>query len=305
MTFKHLVYSLFFVFSFLTLQAKELKVVCSTSDLAWLAKKIGKEHVTVVALSDGNDDAHYMDATPKSVKLVSDADLLCFIGLELEIGWLPKVIQKSGNLKVKPEQIGSCDCSVYVDKLDKVNGPVDRSMGDLHPFGNPHYQLDPHQYLKAGKSILESLTKIRPEQKEFFTKNFETLSSEIEALVVKLKEKIKTVGKIKVTQYHKEYTYLINFFELSSFESIEKVPGVSPSAERLYSFGLDCKKNEVKCCLATINSPQNKLVKFNSISQIPYIREKISLINFNDDLAYQNFMEELTDKLVKSQSPKK
>ena len=301
MIFKHIFYFLIFIFTLNAIQANELKVVCSTSDLAWLAKKIGKEQVSVTALSDGNDDAHYMDATPKSVKIVSDADLLCFIGLELEIGWLPKIIQKSGNLKVKPDQIGSCDCSAYIEKLEKVSGPVDRSMGDLHPYGNPHYQLDPHQFLKAGKSILESLIKIRPDQKEVFTKNFEALSVELEALSTKLKDKMKAVGVIKVTQYHKEFTYLISFLEFTSFESIEKTPGVSPSAERLYSFGVECKKNEVKLCLATMHSPHNKLTKFNSISGVPFIQERITLINFYDDLAYQKFMEEIVDKIIKSQ----
>lgn len=305
MSFKILICLFLSLSSLNYLIANELKVVCSTSDLAWLAKKIGKEKVTVTALSDGNDNPHYLDVTPKCVRLVSDADILCFVGLELEVGWLPKVIQKSGNSKVKLDQIGCCDCSAYVQVLEKPNGPVDRSMGDVHPGGNPHYQLDPQQMVHAGKAILETLLKNRPEEKDFFNKNFENLSAELAKLTTILKDKTKNSGKIKVTQYHKELSYLIASLDLDSFESIEKVPGVSPSAERLYTFGQECKKNEVKLCLASIHSPNNKLKKFKSISQVPYLQERVSLINYLDDTAYEKMMTELVDKIVLSQSETK
>ena len=285
--------------------AKELNVICSTSDLAWIAKKIGKEKITVKALSDGDDNPHYLDATPKCVRLVSGADVLCFVGLELEIGWLPKVVQKSGNNKVKSDQIGYCDCSTYVKVLEKPQGPIDRSMGDEHSGGNPHYQLDPHQMLNVGKKILETLIKNRPEEENFYKKNFELLTSEIDILDLALKEKIKKLGVIKVTQYHKELSYLIDYLGLTSFESIEKVPGVSPSAERIFSFGQECKINEVKLCLASVHSPSNKLTKFKSISQVPYLQERISLIDYLDEGAYEKMMTNLIDKIVLSQSSKK
>lgn len=291
-------------FAFNGLIAKELNVVCSTSDLAWLAKKIGKEKVKVIALSDGNDNPHYLDATPKFVRLVSQADVLCFVGLDLEIGWLPKVIQKSGNKKVKSGQIGSCDCSSNVEVLEKVHGPVDRSMGDAHPGGNPHYQLDPHRMLKAGKTILDTLIINSPEDEEFYNKNFAILASEMERLDSNLKEKIKDLGDIKVTQYHKEFSYLIDYLGLPSFEAIEKIPGVSPSAERLFSFGQECKENKITLCLACVHSPSGKLKKFKSISQVPYLQEKVSLVDYLDEGAYEKMMIGLVDKIALTQRVK-
>jgi len=305
MSFKILPFILVCFITFNGLFSKDIKVVCSTSDIAWLAKKIGKDKVTVTALSDGNDDPHYLDVTPKSIKVVSEADVLCFVGLELEIGWLPKVIQKSGNSKIKLNQTGYCDCSVYVQVLEKPNGPVDRSMGHVHSGGNPHYQLDPQQMIFAAKAILETLIKTKAEEKDYFNKNFELLNEELTKLKSDLQEKTKKLGKMKVTQYHTEMSYLIATLELSSFEAIEKVPGVSPSAERLFSFGNECKTNGVTLCLATKHSPINKLKKFNSISQIPFIQERVSLINFQSEDAYEKMMNELVDKIIQTQSEKK
>jgi len=123
-------------------QAK-LRVVTSLQDLASIAEAIGGDHVETVALARGYQDPHFVDAKPSFILKLSRADLLIVAGLELEIGYLPPLIDQSRNDKIHPGNAGYLDASIGCDILQKPTEVVTRAMGDVHPYGNPHYWTDP------------------------------------------------------------------------------------------------------------------------------------------------------------------
>ena len=151
------------LFIFLSLNAfSKLKVVATTPDLAYAIKKIGGKRVKVFSLLNGNEDPHFVDAMPSWISKVSKANIFCFVGLELEIGWAPKVLTRSGNSKVQSGGKGHCNVGNYIDALEVPKGKIDRSMGDVHAGGNPHYHLGPSQYKKAANGIFEILVNNDP-----------------------------------------------------------------------------------------------------------------------------------------------
>ena len=128
--------------------------------------RFGREKVQVVSLLEGNEDPHYVDAMPNWISKVSNADVFCFVGMDLEIGWaLPKVLSKSGNAKVQSGGKGHCNAGASVKALEVPYGKIDRSMGDVHSGGNPHYHLGPTYYLQAADGIFSVLMEVDSSQR--------------------------------------------------------------------------------------------------------------------------------------------
>ena len=140
-----------------------LNVVATTQDLASLAREVGGEHVEVTSLTRGYQDAHFMQAKPSLMVRMHDADLLIYQGLELEVGWLPLLIQGARNTQIQYGEPGHLDMSIAIDPIQVPEGPVDRSMGDVHPFGNPHYTLDPSSIKPMVYLLADHFSKLDPE----------------------------------------------------------------------------------------------------------------------------------------------
>src|SRR5437870_2453917 len=121
----------------------KLNVVASTEDLASIAREVGGDRITVEAIARGYQDPHFVEAKPSFILKLQRADLLIAVGRELEIGWLPPLIQQSRNGKIQPGGDGYLDASLQAQILEIPTGQITRAMGDVHPLGNPHYWLDP------------------------------------------------------------------------------------------------------------------------------------------------------------------
>jgi ABC-type Zn uptake system ZnuABC Zn-binding protein ZnuA len=153
-------------------EAESISVCTTTTTLGSLVKEIGGEDVTVTAFAKGTEDAHFVDPRPSFVKKLYRADLLVLNGLELEIGWLPVLLRGARNSRVIPGASGYIDASQVIAPRE-VPVQFDRSMGDVHPYGNPHYLLDPLNGLKVAGMIRDQLSVIRPTQREAFSQRFE------------------------------------------------------------------------------------------------------------------------------------
>src|SRR5690349_14537687 len=123
--------------------AAQLKVVTSTTDLYDIAKEVGGDRIVATHIGEGYQDPHFVEAKPSFVLQLRNADVWAFVGLDLEIGWMPLLLDGARNPKIRPGGTGYLDVSTAVPVLDRPQGNVDRSMGDVHPLGNPHYWLDP------------------------------------------------------------------------------------------------------------------------------------------------------------------
>ncbi|GBD24945.1 Manganese ABC transporter substrate-binding lipoprotein [bacterium HR30] len=145
-----------------------LKIVTTLTDFASIARHVGGEAVEVSSLTKGTEDPHFVEAKPSFVKLLAAADVVVVAGMELEIGYLPLLLRNARNSKILPGQAGYVDCSIGIEKLEVPSGPVDRSMGDVHPYGNPHYWLDPINGIHIADRLAETFSALRPSKREWF-----------------------------------------------------------------------------------------------------------------------------------------
>src|SRR5690349_352051 len=140
--------------------ASKLQIMTATTDLASLAQEVGGDKVEVESIAKGYQDPHFVDAKPSYLLKLKRADLLIVVGLELEVGWLPPLLTNARNSNILPGQAGFLDASIGCDILQKPHGAIDRSMGDIHPEGNPHYWLDPENGRVIAKHISEKLSEL-------------------------------------------------------------------------------------------------------------------------------------------------
>lgn len=292
-------------FSFLghAAYAEKLYVVTSTPDVAWIVNKIGGDKVKTESLLDGSEDPHFVDAMPHFIAKVARADVVCSVGLELEIGWMPKVLTKSGNADVQSGGRGFCELGRMVDALEKKTN-IDRSMGDVHPSGNPHFHLGPTEFLKSGLEVLGVLSTVSPENEKYFTKNYQTLSTEIEALKIKIKDLLKPVKDEKFIEYHKEFTYFLKEFGLRSVGSIEAIPGVPPSAGQIAKVSIAAKKGGLYLAIATRNAPVDTLDKFTEFSGVPHVFLPLGVRTFDSPKTYDKLLLTIAERIVSEKSSK-
>src|ERR687886_2731418 len=154
----------------------KLNVMTSTEDLASIAKEVAGDRASVESIARGYQDPHFVEAKPSFILKLQRADLLIVVGRELEIGWLPPLIQQSRNGKIQPGAEGYLDASLTARILEIPTGQITRAMGDVHPLGNPHYWLDPENGKRIGKEIADKLAQLRPNDRAFFQQQLATFS---------------------------------------------------------------------------------------------------------------------------------
>src|SRR5439155_21576521 len=159
----------------------KLNVITTTEDLASIAREAGGDRVTVEAMARGYQDPHFVEAKPSFILKLQKADLLVAVGRELEIGWLPPLIQQSRNSKIQPGSQGYLDASLGATILEIPTGTITRAMGDVHPQGNPHYWMDPENGKRIGKEIADKLSEIRPNDRAYFEQQYTSFATRLDA----------------------------------------------------------------------------------------------------------------------------
>src|SRR5262245_14582488 len=157
----------------------KLNVVATTEDLAAIAQEVGGDRITIDSLAKGYQDPHFVEAKPSFILKLQKADLLIVVGRELEIGWLPPLIQQSRNAKVQAGADGYLDASLHAKILDIPQGQITRAMGDVHPSGNPHYWLDPENGKIIARDVVAKLTQYRPNDKAYFEQRLADFSNRL------------------------------------------------------------------------------------------------------------------------------
>jgi len=216
-----------------------LKVIATTQDLAAIAKEVGGQHVQVQSLTRGTRDPHFAAAKPSMIRKVFHADLLLLVGADMEIAWLPVLLQSARNAKVLPGNNGYLDISLLIPLLGKLDGPVSRSMGDVHAGGNPHYWLDPRNGLLIAQGITNRLIAIDPENKKDYQKQFNKFKEKLNARWGIWQQELSWLKGKPVIAYHRSFIYLAKAFDFNIVAEVEPKPGISPSAAsltRLVSF---------------------------------------------------------------------
>jgi ABC-type Zn uptake system ZnuABC Zn-binding protein ZnuA len=164
--------------------ATTLAVCATIPELGSLARTVGGDHVAVTVFTKPTEDPHFTPARPSFVKAASECDLLLLAGLDLEIGWLPVLLKGSRNGRIQPGQPGYLDASTAIVPMLVPQTTVDRSMGDVHPFGNPHYLADPLNGLAVARLIAATLGAFRPDERPEFEARVDALADRIRTALV-------------------------------------------------------------------------------------------------------------------------
>jgi ABC-type Zn uptake system ZnuABC Zn-binding protein ZnuA len=203
--------------------AAKVKLVTSTTDLAYYAQKIGGELIEVTSIASPTADLHYVEVRPSYMVKMRDADLALKVGLELDM-WMTRLVDGSRNNKLKV-----IDCSKYIEPMEVPSFKPDASYGDLHRFGNPHYWMSPDNLEPITRAILDGLTEIDPQNAETFTANRDKFLSEVYAQLPEIKKLALPLNGQEVVTYHNSWPYFAAYFGLKLPIFIEKYPGVAPS----------------------------------------------------------------------------
>ncbi len=235
---------------------KKIKVLTSVTDLAYFAQRIGGDRVQAESLVRGDQDPHFITARPDFILKASKADIFCQVGLDLEAGWLPVLFRQSRNPKILPGRPGFCDASAGVRILEKPEFKTDRSMGDIHLYGNPHYLTDPVNAAAAASNIRDALVRADPGSKEYYNSNYNILKEDLERLVQTETENMKAWQGVKIAVYHNEFLYFFERFGIQTGLIIEEKAGVPPSASRIRDAASIIKSENIKIiAIAPWSSP--------------------------------------------------
>ncbi len=209
--------------------AQTVDVVATTSSVGMLARVVGGPAVKVTVLAPPDRDAHLL-ARPSMMLALRRADLLVAVGADLEVGWLPAALRSAGNRKILPGEPGSFEGAAFVDLLEKGQA-ADRSRGDVHPIGNPHYYMDPVRLSAAARALAQRLAQLQPASAKTFDANAAAFAKAASDRAAQWKAR--AAGVPGVLLFHKDVNYLANLLGVPIVGYIEPVPGVPPTAGHL------------------------------------------------------------------------
>jgi ABC-type Zn uptake system ZnuABC Zn-binding protein ZnuA len=206
-----------------------LGVITTTEDLASIAREVGGDKIKVESIARGYQDPHFVEAKPSFILKLHSADLLIVVGRELEIGWLPPLIQQSRNAKIQVGSNGYLDASLFAKILEIPTGQITRAMGDVHPLGNPHYLTDPDNGRRVAKAIADKLAEMDPQDGPYFAQRYGAFDARVQEAEKKWDAALAPYKGLKVVTYHRSFPNFAEHFGLDVVGYVEPRPGIPPS----------------------------------------------------------------------------
>ena len=210
-----------------------IRIVTTTQDLAALAEAVGGEYVDVQSLTPGSSDPHFAVAKPSMIRKVFRADLLLIIGADMEIGWLPPLLQSARNARVQPGNPGHLNLASVVPLLGKLSAPVSRALGDVHAKGNPHYWLNPRNGVHMAQAIAARLGELDPDHAAYYEGRSQSFAQTLDVKLLGWREALAYLEGRPVIAYHTSFVYLAEAFGFRIVDEVEPKPGIAPSAASL------------------------------------------------------------------------
>ncbi|MGE0453486.1 MAG: metal ABC transporter substrate-binding protein [Vicinamibacteria bacterium] len=226
-----------------------LNVVTTTEDLASLAREVGGERVKVEALAKGYQDPHFVEAKPSFILKLHSADLLVLVGREMEIGWLPPLVQQSRNPRIQQGGAGYLDASLTARILEIPTGQITRAMGDVHPQGNPHYWLDPGNGRHIAEAIRAALARMAPAEAPYFAQRYADFDRRLAEAEKRWDALMAPYRGLKVVTYHRSWPNFCERFGLDVVGYVEPRPGIPPSPSHTLDLIQAMKRDGVKLIL--------------------------------------------------------
>lgn len=237
--------------------AAKLYVVTTTPDLAAIAREIGGDKIEAESLALGTQDAHFVDPKPSFIVKLNRADLYIKRGMELEIGWAPVLEKGARNANVLYGGTGYVDASAGITPLEVPSGPVTRALGDVHPYGNPHYQLDPDNAKIMARNIADGLKRVDSDDGAYFEQRLGDFDGRIGTKLAEWSKILAPFRGAKVVTYHQSWEYFAARFGLQIIGNMEPKPGVAPSPAHLAQLITLMKAQNCKLIIKEPFYPEN------------------------------------------------
>jgi len=228
----------------------EIRIFACEPEWAALAREIGGDKINAYSATHEKQDPHHIRARPSLIAKIRRADLVFCSGAGLEIGWLPLLMQRGARAKIRPGTPGYFMAAQHVTVREKPT-VVDRSMGDVHPDGNPHIHLDPRNILPIARELVKRLSAIDPGNSAIFVKSLEIFGNEWAKNLKQWKEDIRGLKNMPVVVHHKSWSYLIGWIGLQEVGSLEAKPGIPPTASHLQTLLKKATTARTKAILRT------------------------------------------------------
>ena len=227
----------------------KLTVVAATEDLASIGREIGGERISIESIARGYQDPHFVEAKPSFILKLQRADLLIVVGRELEIGWLPPLIQQSRNGKIQPGSAAYLDASLGAKILEVPSGEITRAMGDVHPLGNPHYWLDPDNGKRIAREIADKLSELRPGDRPYFEQQLSAFTAKLDEAEKRWLATLAPYKGTKMVTYHRSFPNFTERFGLNIVGYVEPRPGIPPTPQHTLDLINEMKRQNVKLVL--------------------------------------------------------
>jgi zinc/manganese transport system substrate-binding protein len=238
------------------LAAAALNVFACEPEWGALAQELGGDKVTVFTATTAQQDAHRIEARPSLIARARSADLLVCSGAELEIGWVPLLLTQAGNARIQPGAPGYLEASQFVARIE-IPTVVDRSMGDVHPSGNPHIHTDPRNIARVAEVLAQRLAQIDAANAEFYRARAASFRERWQAAIQRWEREAAPLKGVPLVVYHRDFSYLIRWLGLREAGSLEPKPGVPPSPAHLAELVEAMKRQPAKMVVySPYNSPK-------------------------------------------------
>jgi zinc/manganese transport system substrate-binding protein len=224
----------------------KLNVISTTEDLASIAREVGGDRITIESIAKGYQDPHFVEAKPSFILKLQKADVLIVVGRDLEIGWLPPLVQQSRNGKIQPGADGYLDASLGARILEMPTGQITRAEGDVHPLGNPHYWLDPENGKRIAKEIADKFDQLRPNDRAYFDQRSTDFTTRLDAAEKRWLAMMAPYKGTKVTTYHRSFPNFAERFGLEIIGYVEPRPGIPPTPQHTLDLMNEMKRQMVK-----------------------------------------------------------
>lgn len=281
-----------------------VRIVTTLPNLASIASEVGGEWVQAEAIAVGYQDPHYVQARPSYARLLRDADLLIANGLELETGWLPLLIDSARNPAVRPGSVGFLDAASAIPRILEVpGGPVDRSLGDVHPQGNPHLDLDPRNGLAIAAAIARSLASIDPGHASAYEENQAAYTRRLGERIAAWEARAAELRGRPFVAFHKEWEYFGDWLGLRMIGYVEDRAGIPPTPRHLLDLVAAMERESVTTILL---APYNdrKAAEGVAAKTGAEIRVLATQVGGTDEVTrYEDLFEQALDALLASATP--
>jgi zinc/manganese transport system substrate-binding protein len=209
----------------------KLRVVASIETLADLSRQVGGDRVDVTSLSRGVQDPHFVDAKPSLVLALNRADALVYVGLDLEVGWLPPLVQQARNGRIQRGQTGNIDASTSIRAEDIPNVPSDqlRALGDIHPFGNPHYWIPPQNALAIARLLAARFAALDPGGADAYKAALARFEAQLANKQKQWASAAAPLRGTRIVTFHKSWSYVARWLGMEEAGFIEPKPGIPPT----------------------------------------------------------------------------